>query len=186
MSTRIVLPWVALSVALVVFGCGREASLEGPALTSGVGGAVAKAMAARGLSEADVSAALKTYTPTGGGDDSLLFASGGHSGQLLVIGVPSMRILKGVGVFTPEPWQGYGYGDQSDALLASGDRSGPPFARPRSQAALPAPLRPGGNARSVLRLSPFGKGEGLRNPGAFKEALFQRSEGIFASRVEEK
>jgi len=40
----------------------------------------------------------------------------------MVIGVPSMRILKVIGVFTPEPWQGYGYGDQTNALLASGDR----------------------------------------------------------------
>src|SRR5690606_2856151 len=26
--------------------------------------------------------------------------------------------------FTPEPWQGYGYGDQTTALLRSGDRDG--------------------------------------------------------------
>ena len=37
-------------------------------------------MAARGLSEADVEAALKTYTPTGKKDEYLIFASGGHSG----------------------------------------------------------------------------------------------------------
>ena len=30
-----------------------------------------------------------------------------------------MRILKYVGVFTPEPWQGYGYDDDSAAMLAS-------------------------------------------------------------------
>ena len=44
-----------------------------------------------------------------------MFASGGHSGQVIVIGVPSMRILKYIAVFTPEPWQGYGYDDQTDA-----------------------------------------------------------------------
>jgi hypothetical protein len=54
-------------------------------------------MKARGLSEADVTAALKTYTPTGKLDEYLTFASGGHSGQVLVIGVPSMRILKYIG-----------------------------------------------------------------------------------------
>jgi nitrous-oxide reductase len=81
-------------------------------------------MEARGLSEADVSAALKTYTPTGGRDEYLLFASGGHSGQVLVIGLPSMRLLKVIAVFAPEPWQGYGYGDETDALLRSGDRNG--------------------------------------------------------------
>jgi nitrous-oxide reductase len=75
-------------------------------------------MAARGLSEADVEAALKTYTPTGKKDEYLLFASGGHSGQVFVIGVPSMRQLKTIAVFTPEPWQGYGYGDESNKILA--------------------------------------------------------------------
>jgi nitrous-oxide reductase len=41
-----------------------------------------------------------------------------------VIGLPSMRLLKVIGVFTPEPWQGWGYGDETDAVLASGDRRG--------------------------------------------------------------
>ncbi len=81
-------------------------------------------MKQRGLSEADVSAALQTYTPTGRKDEYYTFASGGHGGNLVVIGVPSMRILKYVGVFTPEPWQGYGYGDQSNQILAQGSRFG--------------------------------------------------------------
>ena len=28
-----------------------------------------------------------------------------------VIGMPSMRILKEIAVFTPEPWQGWGFGE---------------------------------------------------------------------------
>ena len=79
-------------------------------------------MKARDLSEADVTAALKTYMPTGRHDDYYIFASGGQGGQVIVIGVPSMRILKYIAVFTPEPWQGFGYGDQSVALLDSGNR----------------------------------------------------------------
>jgi nitrous-oxide reductase len=48
----------------------------------------------------------------------MLFASGGHSGQVHVVGVPSMRLLKTIAVFTPEPWQGYGFGaDWSEAAL---------------------------------------------------------------------
>jgi nitrous-oxide reductase len=36
-----------------------------------------------------------------------------------------MRILKYIAVFTPEPWQGWGFGDQaSQAVLAGGDRRG--------------------------------------------------------------
>ena len=68
--------------------------------------------AARNLSPADVEAALKTYMPSGRHDDYVLFASGGHSGQVFAIGVPSMRLLKSIAVFTPEAWQGYGFGAQ--------------------------------------------------------------------------
>ena len=49
-----------------------------------------------------------------------MFSSGGQSGQVLVIGVPSMRILKVLAVFTPEPWQGYGFGGGGEQVLAGG------------------------------------------------------------------
>jgi nitrous-oxide reductase len=81
-------------------------------------------MKARGLSDADVKAALSTYTPSGKHDEYLTFASGGHSGHVVVVGVPSMRILKYIGVFTPEPWQGWGFDDGSKAILAEGKRGG--------------------------------------------------------------
>ncbi len=74
----------------------------------------------RGLTEKDVLAAAKTYTPTGGRDEFICFSSGGQSGQLIVYGIPSMRILKYVAVFTPEPWQGYGFDDESKAVLDQG------------------------------------------------------------------
>jgi len=77
-------------------------------------------MQRRGLTEKDLLAAAKTYTPTGGRDEFLVFSSGGQSGQVIVYGVPSMRILKYIGVFTPEPWQGYGFDDESKAVLAQG------------------------------------------------------------------
>ena len=50
-------------------------------------------MKERGLTQKDVLAAAKTYTPTGGRDEFIVFSSGGQSGQLIVYGVPSMRIL---------------------------------------------------------------------------------------------
>ena len=75
----------------------------------------------RGLSPEDAARAVKTFVPPGGRDEYMLFASGGHSGQVHVIGVPSMRLLKTIAVFTPEPWQGYGYGaDWSEQALGSG------------------------------------------------------------------
>lgn len=77
-------------------------------------------MKRRGLSEKDVLAAAKTYTPTGKRDEFIVFSSGGQSGQVIVYGIPSMRILKYIGVFTPEPWQGYGYDDESKKILDEG------------------------------------------------------------------
>ena len=81
-------------------------------------------MERRGLTEKNVLAAAKTYVPTGGRDEYLAFSSGGQSGQVIVYGVPSMRILKYIGVFTPEPWQGYGFDDESKAVLAQGRING--------------------------------------------------------------
>ncbi|PWC42085.1 Sec-dependent nitrous-oxide reductase [Azospirillum sp. TSO22-1] len=81
-------------------------------------------MKRRGLNEKDLLAAAKTYTPTGGRDEFIAFSSGGQSGQVIVYGIPSMRILKYIGVFTPEPWQGYGYDDESKAVLAQGNVDG--------------------------------------------------------------
>ena len=98
--------------------------LAGCAPEGGGSSNVVALMKARNLTEADVTAALKTYTPTGKHDEYITFASGGHGGNLIVIGVPSMRILKYVGVFTPEPWQGYGYGDQTNGVLDQGKRDG--------------------------------------------------------------
>jgi nitrous-oxide reductase len=105
-----------LSIVLLAACGGRQGG--------GAGSDVLALMQARNLTEKDVTAALKTYTPTGRHDEYLTFASGGHGGNLIVIGVPSMRILKYIGVFTPEPWQGYGYGDGGDDILAGGDRDG--------------------------------------------------------------
>ncbi len=81
-------------------------------------------MEARGLTEKDILAAAKTYTPTGGRDEYIVFSSGGQSGQVIVYGIPSMRILKYIGVFTPEPWQGYGFDDESKKVLAMGNPDG--------------------------------------------------------------
>ena len=93
-----------------------------PAITTGMTTDMSALADSRGLTPDDVKAALKTYVPSGKHDEYLMFASGGHSGQAHVIGLPSMRLLKTIGVFTPEPWQGYGYGSKdSMELLEQGD-----------------------------------------------------------------
>src|SRR3990167_10191109 len=71
----------------------------------------------RSLSQQDLLAAAKTYVPTGKRDEFVAFSSGGQSGQVIVYGIPSMRILKYIAVFTPEPWQGYGFDENSKAVL---------------------------------------------------------------------
>jgi nitrous-oxide reductase len=111
-----------LAVLATVWACGGAGR-------SGAAGAesVQDLMRARNLTEADVVAALKTYTPTGRPDPFIMFASGGHSGQVIVIGVPSMRILKYIGVFTPEPWQGYGFDEQSADLMVASSPKGEPL-----------------------------------------------------------
>ncbi len=87
-------------------------------------GALEKIMKERGLSEIDVIRAAKTYLPSGGRDEFVVFSSGGQSGQVLVYGVPSMKILKYIAVFTPEPWQGYGFDEESKTVLRQGNIRG--------------------------------------------------------------
>jgi nitrous-oxide reductase len=103
---------------LLVAGCGLLANGPVHAQT------LKEVMEARGLTEKDILAAAKTYTPTGGRDEYICFSSGGQSGQVIVYGIPSMRILKYIGVFTPEPWQGYGFDDESRAVLDMGKIDG--------------------------------------------------------------
>ncbi len=103
-----------VSRALVLAGAGLACSTAWSADT------LQDVMKNRGLSQQDLLAAAKTYVPTGKRDEFVVFSSGGQSGQVIVYGVPSMRILKYIGVFTPEPWQGYGYDDNSRAVLRQG------------------------------------------------------------------
>lgn len=72
----------------------------------------------RAMATSDVhAAALRTYVKPGDLDDYYLFYSGGHSGQVYVAGVPSMRHIVTIPVFTPYPATGYGFDEESKALL---------------------------------------------------------------------
>lgn len=110
-------------VAIFVVACGGGAGGATPAAT-GLSSDAAAVAKERGLTADDIYAAVKTYYPTGQHDPYIMFSSGGQSGQVLVIGVPSMRILKMIAVFTPESWQGYGYGGASDQVIAGGKVNG--------------------------------------------------------------
>ena len=110
--------------AAILSSCGRAVETKNaPAspLSGGVPSSAQDIIAQRKLTPDDVTAALTAYQPSGRIDDYLMFASGGQSGQALVIGLPSMRLLRVIAVFTPEPWQGYGFSDDSKATLAGGN-----------------------------------------------------------------
>jgi nitrous-oxide reductase len=113
--------YLLLLISMLLTACGGGAT-QTPA--SGMPEDAAAVAAERGLTPDDMYAALKTYMPSGQHDPYIMFASGGQSGQVLVIGVPSMRILKVIAVFTPESWQGYGFGGSSMKVLEEGYVSG--------------------------------------------------------------
>ncbi len=96
--------WVACCLGVLAvgfFACqtGEEASRRGAA----TGGAA--------------QAATATYVPPGDLDDFYLFYSGGHSGNIYVAGIPSMRHISTIPVFAPYPATGYGFDDESKEML---------------------------------------------------------------------
>ncbi len=94
---------LAALAALALAGCGRP------------GGDTA---GTKGKAGTDVSdAARKTYVAPGEKDEFYLFYSGGHSGQVFVSGIPSMRPILRIPVFTPDPAFGYGYDDHTKKML---------------------------------------------------------------------
>jgi nitrous-oxide reductase len=116
----IVLILLALVAVLGACNDAEQTAENAPVAAEGLPADAAAVAAERGLTADDVYAAVKTYMPTGQTDPYIMFSSGGQGGQVLVIGVPSMRILKVIGVFTPEPWQGFGFGGSSNAVLEAG------------------------------------------------------------------
>ncbi|MFI5184474.1 MAG: nitrous-oxide reductase, partial [Vicinamibacteria bacterium] len=100
--------WSVLGVAALGLLAGRCA----PSVPKGA------KKAAGAVSDAAV-AAQKTYVAPGDLDEYYLFSSGGHSGQIYVYGVPSMRHLSTIPVFSPYPATGYGFDDDSRAMLGS-------------------------------------------------------------------
>ena len=122
----VILVIIILAAGLAACNRNQQDDAVEPVVGDGAMPAAAMEIAAeRGLTPDDINAALKTYMPSGIWDEYLMFASGGHSGNLIVVGLPSMRILKNIAVFTPEAWQGYGFGSvESEAILDAGNVNG--------------------------------------------------------------
>ena len=70
-----------------------------------------------GQSSATGDAAQRVYVAPGEYDEYFAFLSGGHSGQVYVYGLPSGRHLNTIPVFTPESASGWGYDEDSKAML---------------------------------------------------------------------
>uniref|UniRef100_UPI0038B41578 Sec-dependent nitrous-oxide reductase n=1 Tax=Geomesophilobacter sediminis TaxID=2798584 RepID=UPI0038B41578 len=62
-------------------------------------------------------AASKVYVPPGSHDEMYAFMSGGFSGQVSVYGIPSGRLFKVIPVFSQNPETGYGYSEETKAML---------------------------------------------------------------------
>jgi len=62
-------------------------------------------------------AASKVYVPPGSLDEFYAFMSGGFSGQVTVMGLPSGRLLKLVPVFSQNAENGYGYSEETKPML---------------------------------------------------------------------
>lgn len=126
MDKRIRISVYTLAAALVVsaagqMGAGKKVFAQ---LGGGLGSALEGIIKARELSPDDVEAALKTYVPPGSYDEYYLFASGGQAGNVEVFGVPSMRLVKNIPIFSPDSWQGYGVGDDEAKKLFGQGKAG--------------------------------------------------------------
>ena len=65
----------------------------------------------------DASLASRSFVAPGQMDEYYLFYSGGHSGQVFIAGLPSMRHIATIPVFAPYPGTGYGFDEESKHML---------------------------------------------------------------------
>lgn len=73
---------------------------------------------AKSSAQSDIQkAAMQTYVPPGKLDEFYMFAGMGHSGNVGVYGLPSMRPIVTIPVFTPYPATGYGFDKESKEML---------------------------------------------------------------------
>lgn len=63
--------------------------------------------------------ALATYVAPGDLDEYYIFYSGGQSGNVYIAGIPSLRHIATIPVFTPYPATGYGFDKETKAMLGA-------------------------------------------------------------------
>jgi nitrous-oxide reductase len=84
-----------------------------------VGALSALAYACRSAQTMGGNAAERVYVAPGATDEFYAFLSGGFSGQLAVYGLPSGRLLKVIPVYSQNPENGYGYTEETKAMLTT-------------------------------------------------------------------
>lgn len=109
-----------VSLDLPGLGLGRRDFMKAGAAV-GAMGALAGCSGVTGIGSNNQSNASgdvpEHFVPPGEHDEYYGFWSGGHSGDIRVFGVPSMRELTRIPVFTPEPAKGFGFDDQTSTML---------------------------------------------------------------------
>ncbi|MEX1054622.1 MAG: hypothetical protein WED81_01235, partial [Rhodothermales bacterium] len=65
----------------------------------------------------DGDAAAQVYVAPGSYDEFYAFMSGGFSGNMTVHGLPSGRLIKTIAVFSQHPENGWGYSEETKAML---------------------------------------------------------------------
>ena len=99
--------------------CG-VAGLHASSRSPPVSGGSRRRPGTRPMATGDVqAAALASYVKPGDQDEYYLFYSGGHSGQVFVAGVPSMRHIATIPVFAPYPGTGYGFDEESQGACSA-------------------------------------------------------------------
>ncbi len=114
------------AMAYIVWGCGG----------SGDGEDTRARGSERAATGSQADAATQTYVAPGDLDDMYLFYSGGHSGQVYVAGIPSMRHISTIPVFAPYPATGYGFDNESKEMLGDftwGDVHHPTLSRKNAE-----------------------------------------------------
>ena len=90
----------------------------GTAVVATLGVYACQGSGSAGVGAGDMQAAAEAvYVPPGEYDEFYAFMSGGFSGNLTVMGLPSGRLLRTVPVFSQFPENGWGYSDETRAML---------------------------------------------------------------------
>lgn len=92
---------MAIGISLGSWGCGSQSGTKNAGTSA----------------KQEPTPAMQSYVPPGEKDEYYLFYSGGHAGQVFVAGLPSMRHIATIPVFSPYPGTGYGFDEETRAML---------------------------------------------------------------------